>query len=854
MKEIYEAILKEAKLTPAHKKELIEKRGFSDEIIKAYRYGSTNQSLKRLENSLKETFKEDDLIRAGVFLRPKDTSKPPFLLPMLLEDRIIIPYLNKDREAMLLRPHKMGLPNVGVEIYCDYILGKSDGEIVITEGEFKATAATEVFQLPTIAIPGIMSFSEQHFPRLVKALNDYKIKRVTIVFDNEVKDDPAFASFKEDPNKRHDTNFYAYYMARKLDAEGKEVRIGMLPDSWRVNGKIDFDGAAAQKRTRGEVIQVIHNAQTHKEFLKDTQAECRQVILRKMAQKRHRSHITTDFGRYVATRRRGKMEWDDPISNFTMKIIATHETPEGIMREIVFADEQGKRSASFTISANDMIKIDNFGVFAANKGNFIWRGNKDDLLTIWESEFLMMDEGRRIVEPDHIGWIEEEKAWLFGNIAFIEEEKDGVKRFKEVRPDKSNTFWLEKRGLRPIPLAAKGGASESIPYLSTKEFNIKEFVHRLSETIGDAYAKIAVGWVTATVFMEEIYKLYGCFPFLFVTGQRGTGKTTVAEWIMHLTGIEDGGRMISETTPVAIQRFLAYGSALPLFLDEFRNNEAVRWKIGLLRNAYNRQSAGKGVKSDFGIREARVRGTLLLSGEETPEDSALLSRCVQIFVTRKARVSNHFEWFQANKLNFSYHFYDIIKRSHSLRDKFFGLIREAQEAKIADDERTIINYGIVAAGYAVASGDEDIDFAKKVVKEAARVFEESTDELPVKVFLEYLIAMKTKRLIDDRYWLVDTDDTRGGRKVIWFYFEGLYNEWSQEFRKTRGALPFKKQSLRSYLQEEEGFLEIRCNKRIQGVTKSCSVFDYETASDLMKNLVTDPPKPDGSASKNPYAE
>jgi len=669
-------------------------------------------------------------------------------------------------------------------------------------------------------------------------LNKAKVRKVIVLFDNEVKDDPAFPDkFKENPYERHDTLLYAYYMALRLEREGKESRIAWLPDSWRVKGKIDLDGALAQLKTAGEIKKILYDAKTYKEFLKDIPAEARQTVLRKIAQKRHRSNISKEWGHYVATRQRGKNLVDEVISNFVIKILATHETAEGIMREVVFTNEHGKSSSAFQLSSDDMARNENFTAFCLNKGDFIWRGSKDDLMTLWESEFLMMDEGRHIVEPDHIGWIESEKMWLFENVAFIPKEN------QELRPDKNKTFWVEKKGVKPIPLAMTTGRSmisEGIPCIYMHAFDPNELLQRLSETIGENQAKICLGWIGAVAFMEEIFDRYSCFPFLFITGRRGCGKSTIAEWLMNCFGLENAGKMASETTPVAIQRYMSYYSSLPVFIDEYRNTEQIKYKTGLLRNAYNRQSAGKGIKSDFGIREAKIRGTLLIAGEETPEDNALLTRCIPVYVSERERKKNHFAWFMVQRMKFSQFVYDIIRNKGTKKiEDFFRIFEEAKSHFTTQgaDERTAINYSIVVAGYAAGFGETDLDFARWITAETHKVQAEQNEEQPTIVFLESLIAMKTKGLIDDRYWDYGYDNCN--RRILFIYFDGLYNEWAQEYRKTRGSIPFKKSAIRSYFKDEQGFLLSSYNHSIRGQVKSCMGFDPENCHELLKTLIND---------------
>ncbi len=821
MNPIYEFIASHGKLSDKHIEELKIKRGFTNETIKKLRFFSGGKYLLELEQEIVRDFDKESLLSAGVCIA---SGKSVTLSPILLEERIIIPYLSSSGKALLLRPHKLGLSGVPVEIYCPDWEFKPN--LIMTEGEFKAAAAMQM-NFSAIAIPGISSFSKDNFKRLVKFLQDAKARDICIIFDNEVKDDPKFKNYKDNPADRHDTEFYAYFMARQLDAEGFRTQIGILPDSWRVYGKADIDGALAQGKTRDDLGMVIGSSKPAKQYVEELPREAQTVIRRKMSLKYFRSHIRREFGKYVATRRRGKTEWDEEIANFTMKIIATHQTAEGIIREIQFTNEFGDHSSCFAIDPEDMGGAEGFTTFCFRHGNFIWRGTKEDLSNIWEGLFLE-DDGRHIVEPDHIGWIEAEGLWIFGNVAV---DKEG----KELRPDKNHIFWLEKKGIKPVALGVTSGRSqisEGIPYISLTPCDIKEIRAKLADTIGEIEAVKCLGWASAIPYLEDIFDAYGCYPFLFITGRTGSGKSTIAEWITCLFGIEDAGKSLSQTTVVAIQRSLGYYSSLPVFLDEFRNTSDIAFKTGFLRNVYNRQSSGKGIKSNFGIREAKVRGTLIIAGEETPNDNAILNRSILVEVIKKNRTTNHYDWFTRNKAKFSHHILEIIKKKAAQQELFMRILAEAKDhltkhAKV--DDRTAVNHAVLCAGHAVTFGEKDIDFADMIVAEAKKTNTEYQKDNMIHTFLSDLQVMVHKGDIKDQYWLIDDGK-------VYIYFEALYNIWSADARK-RGYEPFKATSLRGYFKEESGFAAFNAKKRIGGFPRNCIVIDYEACSEELKNLV-----------------
>lgn len=849
MKDIYTFVASKGVLSDAHRIELTTKRGFSEEVIKAQRFFSGGHYMTAFEEELGAKFKEQDLLASGVFIFDDKTSKSR-MNPTLFKETnnidgkpvsgIVIPYLDRDGEPYMLRPHKLGFKGVPVEIFQAKNLEGNPQEVILTEGEFKAVAGM-AFGLPTIAVPGVGSFSDQHYQKLVDFLKPC-VKRVVIMFDNEIKDDPSITSrYIENPQNRYDTQFYAYYMATRLEESGFETTIATLPNAWREDGKIDIDGAMKQGRTRQDIIRVMLSALSRNKYLGELAPEARQTVLRKRAQKRNRGHIKREFNRYIAMRRRGKSEWEEPISNFVMRIVATHDTSDGIKREVEFINEFGKRSGCFAIPGDSMGSPDKFRTFCFERGDFTWKGTLDDLMNIWESEFLMQDEGRFIVETDQIGWIESEKSWVFGNVAIA---PDG----KPMRPDSNGVYWLEKRGIKPSPLMISSGKNSmagGVPHLHLgTPIDFTELRDKLADTIGHEEARVVIGWAVSVAFMEDVFAAYSSFPFLFVTGRWQSGKSTIASWITKLFGIEQEGMSISQTTPVAIQRSLGYYSSLPVFLDEFRNTKDVTMKNGFLRNAYNRQSAGKGVRESFGLREAKVRGTLIIAGEETPKDGALLTRCIAIFVSRARRTADHYKWFTMNRVKLSSFFYQILIKKAELKPAFDKAFQDWKEAfsKEGRDDRLAINYATVVAGYACLFGTEDLSFASWLMKETEALQTEFREEQAVSVFMDDLMAMKTRKLVSSDYWAIEDGK-------IYVYFHGLHNIWSQEFRKTRGEEAFKEGSIRAYLKEEPGFVDSNVYRWIKGERKKCLVFDFKTASEDLVNLVTSEADPNSVAER-----
>lgn len=806
----YQFLTQHGQLLPEHKKELQEKRGFTEETIQKYRFFSGGEYLLQCESVLSSQFSTEELIKSGVFIQSN------VLNPMLLEHRVIIPYISEEK-ITLLRPHKLGFSDVPIQIYETFWAEK----IIITEGEFKAVAAAQL-GFAAIGLPGVGSFSDTHFPELIKKLNQYHVKSCYIIFDSECKDNPRFPNYKPNPNQRYDTQYFAFLMAKLIEKEGKGCFIGVLPENWRVEGKIDLDGALAQGKTREDIEMVISQSLTYRQYFEELSKEAQKVILRKTDRKYHHSHLRIEFGRYVATRGFGKREHDEEISNFVVKIIAIHDTIEGIIREVIFVNREGEHSRSFSLPAESMGN-EAFRTFCLNVGNYIWKGRQEDISILWEEEFLNSDETRLIVEPDQVGWIEDEKIWVFGNVAF---------NTAEMRPDENGIFWMEKKGIKPVPLGITTGKniiSEGVPYLSLKDsFDREEAKLKLTETIGAMEAAKCLGWIASVPYMEEIFKAWGCFPFLFLTGKTGSGKSTVAEWLCYFLGVERTGMMLPHTTATAIQRALAYYSSLPVFLDEYRNTQKIIEKTEFLRNAYNRQAAGKSLWKNFGLRMAKVRGTLIVAGQETPIDSALLSRSIIVEILQAKRRENHFSWWTREKPKFSSFLLNVLRKKRV--DDFLKVMEISKDffTKRGIDDRTAINYSIIVAGFGIEwNGDKQ--FAEDMIKHVDITAESMKEESEISVFLSDLCVLKFNGALKDDFWKVEGE-------YLYIYFQGLYNIWAKDCQQ-RGVDVLKFSSMMSYFKEESGFLDGSARTRIKGQQCRCVKFFLTKISENISMLI-----------------
>jgi DNA primase len=739
--------------------------------------------------------------------------------------------LDENGDAYHLRPHKLGFEGRPVELYCQYLLKDKPSEIVLTEGEFKAAALLQ-WGIPAIAMPGISAFGGKHFDRLVDLLKGSEVKKVTVIFDNEIKDNPDFPNYKEKPESRYDVELWSYLLAYRLFKAGFTARIAKLPDEWRREGKVDFDSALAQGYTKEEILKVTDTSQTHKEYLESLPEASRRIVQRKISRHFNKVPIKREFNRYVAIRSTGRGEkrniWEETISNFVLNIKSSFFTPDGVIRNVQLVNEYGETSETFALSPGEMAGLNEWKKFCFSKGNFVFEGNTQDLLNVWKLEFLR-DIGDLIYMPDRIGYIEDRNLWLFGNMA--------IKNGKIYRPDNDGIIWIKGRGYKPqsLQIGARGEAIEdAIPSLSERKIDIKEIAQKMKQTIGGYEAYVGIGWVIATIFSSDIFKYYKCMPILFPHGKRESGKSTFMRWLMAFFGIETEGVGIAETTQNFIARSLSYFSGLGAWFDEYRNEYRVIQKDGFFRSAYNRQMSGKGTATAFQARGFSVHASVAISGEELPKDNGLFTRLVPLQVSAYKRDRTWYEWFNRHAQEFSSFTLYLLLNYEELKPKILTNIAELKKALLQKDisDRTAENWAICTGCFdtVVFQDDEFISWVEQACQEVKLSGE---NEHMLNQFLSDILVLIIRDEINEDYITYEEEG-----KLLCIWLSGVYNAWAMHYRSKTGREPFDEHSIRKYLQDEPYY---KGTDRIyfKNSRRRAVIIDVETAPEIVQDIASE---------------
>jgi DNA polymerase III delta prime subunit len=298
----------------------------------------------------------------------------------------------------------------------------------------------------------------------------------------------------------------------------------------------------------------------------------------------------------------------------------------------------------------------------------------------------------------------------------------------------------------------------------------------------------------AVAYLEEILNYDRKFPYMLIYGPSGTGKSEAMLLLYNMFGFEQVGENWADGTAYGIAMALNELSSMPFWMEEYKNQKGNSKKqdnkIQMLNNIYNRVGSGKGGLD--GRQVQQVRGTLIFTGQDRPEDKAMLSRCVVIMKDAPAEkgsksyfaltgmrenLSSIFLWAIRNKTAENKR--KIVELIQEIKDEIDKKIKERpKDERVAVDARAIYNHCVLAAGWCMYGmkqyDSEFVTWLSEMI--VADVKRKSTEDIIYKFFSEIELNFGTNSMYGH---LNDVMVYREpGRLYLWM--SKIYKVWVRE--------------------------------------------------------------------------
>lgn len=445
------------------------------------------------------------------------------------------------------------------------------------------------------------------------------------------------------------------------------------------------------------------------------------------------------------------------MSDFRIEVLCGLRRWNGdVIRLVQMKNFLGEESKVLVLEAECFKSPEHFRAWCLKQGPFSWHGNQTQLQDLhWDTNRQIA--WRVMHEVDAMGWHaikrrtaegtetwQSEQAgllhgiWFYGDTAYyegraLERDRDNVYTVGDegyflaehgreseyalgqpmMRPtmrlgDLLTLKDLEEFTHKPAPRAVadrlKGKEGKERKTRTSDWFDeaelmrayFEEISQRLYDTVGSYEAYLAMGAVFAYAAAPEIFKRYGLFSGLWVAGQMESGKTVFTEWLMHLAGFNvSAGISALKSTAVGILQESQNYSNLVLWIDEFRQGQVGEDKVGIFRDAYNRQPPVKW--NPAGIQR-KIKTAFLISGESTSSDAATRSRYPHVQISASRRIKNHLTWCTKQKGNFFVFWRLLMERRTEFVRSVFQYLEEfvARPGTVSEREKMV--HGIDWAG------------------------------------------------------------------------------------------------------------------------------------------------------------
>ena len=387
------------------------------------------------------------------------------------------------------------------------------------------------------------------------------------------------------------------------------------------------------------------------------------------------------------------------ISNFVMKSLHHLVNGTNDSKRIIQIQRNTGEIYLIEIASSEM-KPEAFETILKSK-QCSFLGNAYQLKMIF---IYCMDREKQASIIEALGWSREHQIYAFSNAVFNSGNK--LVNVDEVGiatdPANNKHYYLPAFGLAHLNNPDYEGERKFV--FIEGDLDFKKWSEYYYQAFGNNGA-IALLFLILSVFWDVVFEQIGFFPFLFLFGAFGTGKTSLVEYLLRLFGKDYIGFPLNNATQVALSRIIASRNNSIFYLKEYtRDTDEANQDLFL--TAYDGAGRATGIKSnDNRTKVALVRSSIILDGNELPtQKTAVLSRMVLLnfetnqFTDLQRKAFAELE--KRQETGYGKVLIDILKHreyfANGFRKTFDENLKELRESVTADfSERTLKHVALI---------------------------------------------------------------------------------------------------------------------------------------------------------------
>lgn len=523
-----------------------------------------------------------------------------------------------------------------------------------------------------------------------------------------------------------------------------------------------------------------------------------------------------DFGFYEYKNRywvRRKGDNFEPVSNFIIhvKYLIMGANP----KRIVEITNVFHKKATLDFQIEDLISLEKFKNRVEGQGNFLFEGNARDLGRI-KTKLLNLEQPS--IEISRLGQYKD-KFWAFANGLYVDGNFMPIDDSGMVKVSDEN-FYI------PVFGSTRADDDEDLR-------NYRRFAHTPNSITFSRWCKLfhsvygdngimGISFLFFSLFSDIIFERTKAAPMLFLFGQRGSGKGTMANSMLYAFGTPQDPLMLGgASTVVGFMRKLGQFSNAITWLDEYKNDIGEK-KIESLKNIWDRVGYERGVKdSSNKTQTTPVTSSAIISGQEIPNvEPALFSRTILCEFRTMQHDQRAIDTFNQLRLmedaGITNATLEILQYRDLVKETFqqeYNQIATALRAAFAADniiERMVVNYSILITMVKIIGDQLELPFTWQDTLQISERYMKRQNSMmstanEVQQFFEMIAFLLSTGLIRDGKDMYIKGGSIMLRMVTIF---PLYREYSRR----QGIKAIDRGTLGNYLQNSPAYIEEESKK------------------------------------------
>lgn len=311
------------------------------------------------------------------------------------------------------------------------------------------------------------------------------------------------------------------------------------------------------------------------------------------------------------------------LSNFVMQSLFHLVNGTNNSKRIFKIQRHTGEISIIEVWASEMKKDTFETILKSNRCTFL--GSAEKLNVIFAR---LMDDETNAIFIDILGWNQDHGIYAFADSIFTSNNKllrvDSLGIVTE--PLEKRKYYLPAFGIANM----KDSSQEAARLYSFKPGNLNfESWSNYYYKSFEANGAVGILFLILSVFRDIVFDQVRFFPFLFLFGDAGTGKTSFVERLLSIFGKDTIGVALNNSTISGLSRIVSTRNNSLFYLKEYTDETDEKAQDFVL-TAYDGAGRTTGIKStDNRTQNLSVKSGLIFDGNHLPnQNTAILSRMI----------------------------------------------------------------------------------------------------------------------------------------------------------------------------------------------------------------------------------